>query len=96
MSNIKLEETYDREAFIGVLLNYVSSLDLCVNLMNELEKIIFNQDGCDYCEGDEALIYKDNEDCAFVDSQGEMMVVVKDKTMRFKVKRCPNCGRVFR
>lgn len=96
MSNIKLEETYDNVAYIKALLKYVPSLDQCADILNELEKIIFNQDGCDCCEGDEALIYKDNEDCAFIDSQGEIMVVVKDKTIRFKVKRCPNCGRVFR
>lgn len=96
MKNMKFEEIYDRNACIGLLLKYVSSLEQRVNIMNELEKIIFNQDGCNCCEGDEALIYKDNEDCAFIDSQGEMMVVVKDKTIRFKVKRCPNCGKVFR
>lgn len=62
---------------------------------NELEKVIFNQEGCDCCNGDEALVWKDNEDCAFVDSRGEIMVVVKGNTMRFNVRRCPNCGRVF-
>ena len=95
MTNTNLKELYDHDACINVLLNYISSLDQCANVMNELEKIIFNQNGRNCCNGDEALVYKDNEDCAFVDSHGEVMVVVNDKTMRFIVKRCPNCGRVF-
>lgn len=51
--------------------------------------------GCNCCEGDTALFYQDNENCAFVDSKGEVMVVVKDHTMRFKVSYCPNCGKRF-
>lgn len=51
--------------------------------------------GCECCAGDEALYWKDNENNAFVDSKGEIMVTVKDHEMRFRVKCCPNCGRVF-
>lgn len=51
--------------------------------------------GCDCCQGDEALYWKDNENNAFVDSKGEILVTVKDKAMRFKVKCCPNCGKEF-
>lgn len=51
--------------------------------------------GCDCCAGDTPLYYEDNENCAFVDSTGDMLVTIKDKSVRFKVKRCPNCGREF-
>lgn len=52
-------------------------------------------DGCNCCNGDEALFYTDNENCAFIDSNGEIMVVVKGNVMRFKVPYCPNCGKEF-
>lgn len=48
--------------------------------------------GCNCCYGDEALFWKDNENNAFIDSHGEIMVTVKDRTMRFNVSHCPNCG----
>ena len=54
-----------------------------------------NINGCDCCLGDKAVYWKDNENNAFVDSKGEMMVVVKDKLLRFKVECCPNCGNRF-
>lgn len=53
------------------------------------------QDNCDYCQGDVALYYEDNENCAFVDNEGEMLVTAHDKTIRFKVEYCPKCGRKF-
>lgn len=51
--------------------------------------------GCDCCQGDEALYWVDNENNAFVDSNGDLLVSVKGKTIRFKVKHCSNCGREF-
>lgn len=51
--------------------------------------------GCDCCQGDEALYWSDDESNAFVDSRGDLLVTAKGKTIRFKVKRCPNCGRKF-
>lgn len=60
-----------------------------------IDEIKHNDIGCDCCNGDEALFYQDNKNCAFVDSHGEIMVVVKDHTMRFKVDCCPKCGRRF-
>lgn len=54
-----------------------------------------NINGCNCCIGDEAIYWKDNENNAFIDSKGEMMVMAKDKLIRFKVKCCPNCGRKF-
>ena len=51
--------------------------------------------GCDCCLGDEAVYWQDNENNAFVDSKGEMSIMVKDKLMRFKVKFCPCCGKKF-
>lgn len=53
------------------------------------------REGCECCEGDEPLIYLNNQNCAFVDSKGEIMVMVSDKLLRFKVKCCPNYGRRF-
>ena len=50
---------------------------------------------CNCCQGDEALCWKDNNNNAFVDRKGDMMVTVKGKTMRYKVKCCPNCGKSF-
>lgn len=55
-----------------------------------------NINGCNCCIGDEAIYWKDNENNAFIDSKGEMMVIAKDKLIRFKVKCCPNCGRKFK
>ena len=51
--------------------------------------------GCNCCAGDTPLYYEDNENCAFIDNTGDMLVTIKDKSMRFKVKCCPNCGREF-
>lgn len=51
--------------------------------------------GCECCNGDGALYWEDNENNSFIDSNGEILVVVKDNTMRYKVKYCPNCGRKF-
>ncbi len=51
--------------------------------------------GCDCCMGDVALYWRDGQNNAFVDSKGEILVTAKDKTMRFMVKYCPNCGRKF-
>lgn len=50
---------------------------------------------CNFCHGDDAIFWKDNANCAFIDSKGEMMVVANDKTIRFKVKVCPMCGHKF-
>lgn len=51
--------------------------------------------GCNCCLGDEPLHWVDNENNAFVNSNGEILTTVKDRTMRYKVKYCPNCGRKF-
>lgn len=51
--------------------------------------------GCNCCIGDNPVYWEDNQNNAFVDSKGEMMVTVKDKTMRFQVKYCPYCGKEF-
>lgn len=51
---------------------------------------------CEHCSGDTPVFWKDDANCAFVNSGGEMMVVVNDKTIRFKVNRCPMCGRLFK
>lgn len=59
------------------------------------KEIMKNTKGCDCCLGDNAIYWQDNENNAFVDSKGEMMVMVKDRLIRFKVKYCPNCGTAF-
>lgn len=51
--------------------------------------------GCDCCQGDEALYWADDENNAFVDSKGDMLVTIKGVTMRYRVKYCPNCGKKF-
>ena len=51
---------------------------------------------CNYCNGDEAVFWKDNQNNVFVDSKGEMMVTANDQIIRFKVMRCPMCGRKLR
>ena len=58
-------------------------------------KVIDLNAGCNCCDGDEAVYWQDNENNAFVDSKGEMMVTVKDKLIRFKAKYCPCCGKKF-
>lgn len=50
---------------------------------------------CNCHEGDEALYYKDNNNCAFIDSKGEMSVTVEGHTMTFNIKACPKCGHKF-
>lgn len=50
---------------------------------------------CNYCAGDEALYWKDGENNAFIDSYGEILVTVNGIPMKFKVPRCPMCGRIF-
>lgn len=67
---------------------YVQAMRLGQAALKEAE-------GCECCIGDEALYWKDNENNAFVDSKGEVLVTVKDHVMRFQVKCCPNCGRKF-
>lgn len=53
------------------------------------------KDGCSCCHGDEAVYYRDNENNAFIDHTGEMLVTAHDHTIRFHVDRCPKCGFVF-
>lgn len=51
---------------------------------------------CNFCGGDEAVYYQDENNCAFVDSKGEMLVVANGQEVRFQVDRCPKCGRLFK
>lgn len=50
---------------------------------------------CNYCDGDEALFYKNNDNCAFVDSKGRVLVCANGESMEFQVKYCPACGKEF-
>lgn len=50
---------------------------------------------CEYHSGDKAIFWIDKENNVFVDSRGDVLDTVKDKTIRFKVKYCPMCGKKF-
>lgn len=57
--------------------------------------LINKEAGCNCCQSENALYWKDNENNAFVDSKGGMLVTIKGMTIRYKVKCCPNCGRAL-
>lgn len=59
------------------------------------EELLVNEHGCSCCLGDKAVYWENNENNAFIDNSGEMLITAKDKTLRFKVNNCPNCGRKF-
>lgn len=50
---------------------------------------------CNYCNGDEAVFWQDDDNNAFVDSKGEMLVTVNGYEVNFDVQCCPMCGRRF-
>lgn len=51
---------------------------------------------CDYCSGTKAIFYHDKYDCVFIDADGTMRVYVDGVEAKFKVNRCPMCGRLFK
>lgn len=51
--------------------------------------------GCECCSGHVALFWKDEQNSAFIDSEGEIMATVHGKAVQFRVNCCPNCGRKF-
>lgn len=53
------------------------------------------QKNCPCCQGDLPLFWANNEDNAFVDSHGEILVTAHDHKIRFNVDYCPHCGRKF-
>lgn len=71
------------------------SVEHLQSLCDKLDQIIYENDGCDCCNGDEALFYQNEDTNAFIDSKGNIDVMTDDATIRFSVKRCPNCGREF-
>lgn len=50
---------------------------------------------CDCCHGDEAVFWKDDNNNAFIDSNGEMLVMVNGEEIKFNVTFCPMCGYRF-
>lgn len=67
-------------------------------IFQEMARRYYNESkgaGCECCNGDEALVYKDNINNAFVDDEGNMLVCAMDEDLEFKVKFCPNCGKKF-
>ena len=71
------------------------SVEHLQNLCDKLDQIIHENDVCNCCNGDEALFYQNGDTNAFIDSKGNVDVMIDGATMRFTVKNCPNCGRVF-
>lgn len=51
--------------------------------------------GCSCCHGDDALFWQDEQNNAFIDLSGEMLVTAHNHSVRFHVDRCPKCGFVF-
>lgn len=71
------------------------SVEHLQNLCDRLDQIIHENDGCNCCNGDEALFYQNGDTNAFIDSKGNVDVMIDGATMSFTVKNCPNCGRAF-
>lgn len=71
------------------------SIEHLQSLCDKLDQIIHENDGCNCCNGDEALFYQNGDTNAFIDSKGNIDVMIDGATMRFTVNNCPNCGRVF-
>ena len=64
-------------------------------IVDEMQALKENANGCECCSGDQPLFWQNDENNAFVDSHGEMLVTAKDREVNFQVKFCPNCGRKF-
>ena len=71
------------------------SIEHLQSLCDKLDQIIHENDGCNCCNGDEALFYQNGDTNAFIDSKGNIDVMIDGVTMRFTVNNCPNCGRAF-
>lgn len=71
------------------------SIEHLQSLCDKLDQIIHENDGCNCCNGDEALFYQNGDTNAFIDSKGNIDVMIDGATMRFTVNNCPNCGRAF-
>lgn len=50
---------------------------------------------CNYCYGEKFIHYKDDMNYAFVYRDGLMIATAKDRTIHFRLKYCPMCGREF-
>ena len=72
--------------------NYSSVIRALVARINTIH---MENDGCNCCNGDEALFYQNGDTNAFIDSKGNVDIMIDGATMRFTVKNCPNCGRAF-
>ena len=53
------------------------------------------QNKCEYCYGHTAILWKNDRNCAYIDSDGIMMVISDGCVITFKVDYCPMCGRKF-
>lgn len=47
------------------------------------------------CNGDEAIYWRNEKNCAFIDSMGEMLIYADGHPLTFSVDHCPMCGRSF-
>ena len=97
ISRVKREELelIENSQLDDLIHNGSKSAEKLQKLCDKIDQLTGNSDGCDCCMGDEALFWKDEYNNVFVDSQGEIMVTVKDNIMRFKVDFCPKCGKSF-
>lgn len=50
---------------------------------------------CDFCDGNKAVYYKDNENCVFINSKGILDMYVRGKRQMIRVEYCPKCGKSF-
>lgn len=73
----------------------MAKLDDVVGQERGRRSMKYSKNNCYCCLGDEALYWRDEENCAFIDSMGEIEVHVQGKSLSFSVDRCPKCGRLF-
>ena len=70
-----------------------------VNVLFDMEiketERVTEERGCECCEGNNPLFYDDSDNCMFVNSVGELFIIVKGNSIKTRVKYCPNCGRVL-
>ena len=87
-----------KETMSNTYVLYYTDETKATQTYNDLRKVFDDtavEENCNYCNGDEPIMWIDNENNAFIDSKGEMLVTAHDKTIRFKVKCCPMCGKNF-
>jgi len=62
----------------------------------DIKVIDLDNIGCECCIGDEAVFWRDGDNNAFIDSEGNMLTTVNGVSNTFRVRFCPCCGREFK